>query len=337
MAPETQPLVSVVTPVYNGGKYLAECIESVLAQTYQNWDYVIANNCSTDRTLEIAQAYAAKDSRIHIYNNDKFLPIIANHNSAIRQISSESKYCKMVCADDLLLPECIERMVRVAEAFPSIGIVGAYGLEGARVLWEGLPYPSTFIPGREICRKSLLGGPYVFGTPHSLLYRSDLIRTRRSFYQEANPHADNEVCYEVLQSADFGFIHQILTLSVDRSDSNSAAARKLESYVLCSLSAVITHGPIYLSPEEYKVRLEQWMRQYYRALAKSWLRLRGKEFWSYHRERLMQLGHPLSPTRLAKAVVREIFRGVLHPLDALDGVLTWWPKALSGIERKRAR
>ena len=46
-----EPLVSVVTPVYNGDKYLADCVESVLKQTYQNWEYVIVNNCSTDRTL----------------------------------------------------------------------------------------------------------------------------------------------------------------------------------------------------------------------------------------------------------------------------------------------
>ncbi|MCB0227477.1 MAG: glycosyltransferase, partial [Anaerolineae bacterium] len=53
-----QPLVSVVTPVYNTDKYLADCIESVLAQSYDNWEYVIINNCSTDRSLEIAQRYA---------------------------------------------------------------------------------------------------------------------------------------------------------------------------------------------------------------------------------------------------------------------------------------
>ena len=66
MDPMKQPLVSVVTPVYNEEKNLAECIESVLAQTYPNWEYVIVNNCSTDRSLQIAESYAAQDKRIRV-------------------------------------------------------------------------------------------------------------------------------------------------------------------------------------------------------------------------------------------------------------------------------
>ena len=60
------PLVSVVTPVHNGEAFLRECIESVLAQTYSHWEYIIVDNCSTDRTLEIASEYAIKDTRIKI-------------------------------------------------------------------------------------------------------------------------------------------------------------------------------------------------------------------------------------------------------------------------------
>src|SRR2546425_13042121 len=105
------PLVSVVTPVYNGERYLRECIESLLAQTYEHWDYTIVNNCSTDRTLDIAREYAERDPRIRIHNNETFVRVIANHNIAFRQISPESKYCKPLAADDMLLPECLERMV----------------------------------------------------------------------------------------------------------------------------------------------------------------------------------------------------------------------------------
>jgi len=89
----SSPLVSVLTPVYNGAKYLSECIQSVLAQTYNNWEHVIVNNCSTDRSLEIAQNFAAKDRRIRVINNKKFVGLYRNHNIAVRQMSRESKYC----------------------------------------------------------------------------------------------------------------------------------------------------------------------------------------------------------------------------------------------------
>ena len=180
-----QPLVTVVTPVYNGEKYLVECIESVLAQTYQRLEYIIVNNCSTDRSPEIIKAYAEKDSRIRLHNNKELISAAENHHTGFRQMSPKSKYCKVVHADDWLFPECIEKMVNLAEENPSVGIVGSYRLDGNWVNLDGLPYPSHVLSGREICRAFLLGGPYVFGSPTSLLIRSDIVRNRDPFYDES--------------------------------------------------------------------------------------------------------------------------------------------------------
>jgi glycosyltransferase involved in cell wall biosynthesis len=135
MDSKSVPLVSIVTPVYNNADDLAECIESVLAQTYQNWDYTIVNNCSTDGSAEIARRYAAKDSRIRVHDNRQFLRAIRNHNHALRQISPESKYCKMVFADDWIFPRCLEEMVAMAERHPSVGIVGARAGGGVLGRW----------------------------------------------------------------------------------------------------------------------------------------------------------------------------------------------------------
>src|SRR5438552_13074119 len=96
MAATEQPLVSVLTPVYNGADFIAECIESVLNQTYQNYEYIIVNNCSKDRTLEIAQECAAKDNRIKIHDNTDFVGVIDNHNLAFGLMSPQAKYCKVV-------------------------------------------------------------------------------------------------------------------------------------------------------------------------------------------------------------------------------------------------
>src|SRR5262245_48451206 len=124
------PLVSVLTPVYNGEDYLAECIESVLAQTYRNFEYTIVNNCSKDRSLEIALSYAKKDSRIRVHDNEQFVGVIENHNIAFRLVSGSAKYCKVVSGDDFILPEYLTKVVEFAEANPTVGIVGSYQLSG---------------------------------------------------------------------------------------------------------------------------------------------------------------------------------------------------------------
>src|SRR5215472_5521109 len=175
MDSQSLPLVSIVTPVHNEEEYLAECIESVLAQTYQNWDYTIVDNCSTDGSIQIARQYAAKDRRIRVLENQQFLPALSNFNLALRQIAPASKYCKVVLGDDWIFPECLERMVAVAEEHPSVGMVSAYVLEGKQVKCLGLPTQTTFVPGREICRKHFLEDLYVFHSPSNVLYRADLV------------------------------------------------------------------------------------------------------------------------------------------------------------------
>src|SRR5262249_25128897 len=133
-----------------------------------------------------------------------------------------SRYCKIVHADDWLFPDCITQMVKVAELNPAAAIVGAYGLNGDRVVWDGLAYPSTVVSGRYICRRTLMGGFYVFGSLTSLLFRSDLVRRRKEFFNTNEFHvqfSDQEACYEVLQGSAFGFVHQVLTYTRQHDES----------------------------------------------------------------------------------------------------------------------
>jgi glycosyltransferase involved in cell wall biosynthesis len=311
---KSQPLVSVVTPVYNGEKYLAECIESVLAQTYQNWEYIIVNNCSTDQSLEIAQHYALKDARICVHNNSQFLALMQNWNHALGQISPASKYCKVVHADDWIFPECIEAMVKVAEAYPSVGMVSSYRLNENRVDLDGLPYPSTVVPGREICRLSLLGGNklYPFGSPTSLLIRSDLIRRRQAFYNESNIHADTEACYEILQSADYGFVHQVLTYTRRHNESMTSFNHNFNTDIVGRMIVLKKYGPIYLSKEEYEEVLEREIQGYHGFLARSMFVRKGKEFWVYHKNALKELGISFSWVRLIRPLFFEVMGRLLH-------------------------
>src|SRR5215831_14454563 len=93
------PLVSFVTPFYNTEAYLGECIESVLRQTYGNWEYILLNNCSTDRSAEIVESYAARyPDRIRVFQNSEHLSQVQNFNHVFELIPPGSKYCKFVQA-----------------------------------------------------------------------------------------------------------------------------------------------------------------------------------------------------------------------------------------------
>jgi len=326
MGLKSSPLVSIITPVYNNADDLPECIESVLAQTYQNWDYTIVNNCSTDGSGEIARRYAAKDPRIRVLDNQQFLRVIPNHNQALRQMSPECKYCKMVFADDWIFPHCIEEMVAVAEEHPTVGMVGAFGLENDQggawrrglVMWTGLPYPSRLVSGREICRRTFLEDMQVFGNATSHLYRSDLVRRRDAFYNESNLHADKEACIVLLKTHDFGFVHQVLTFTRLRPGSLATMAIDMQMDFGCQLYTLVTHGPDFLTAEEFEYCKNRLLTAYYNFLAVSVMRFRReKTFREFHKRKLSETVG-FSQTRLAGAVLARLYKAVLNPCETIE-------------------
>lgn len=328
-----QPLVSIVVPVYNNAEYLPECIESILAQTYENWDCTIVNNCSTDGSGDVARRYAAKDPRIRVHDNDQFLRAVPNHNNALRQISLDSKYCKIVFADDWIFPRCIEEMVSLAEENPSVSVVGAYGLEEHRVAWAGLPYRSRVVSGRDVCRRLFLEGLYVFGTSTSVLYRSDLVRAQDPFYNESNFHADMEACVVLLKSWDFGFVHQILTFKrLGAGSLTLSVAWDWMTYFGCMLSILVKHGPDYLDAGEFNASLDRLLTDYYNFLAISALRgRRDKKFWEYQKRKLNETVG-FSRARLIRAILARICRMILNPYESIVKLQTPKPTPSSGTQ-----
>lgn len=103
------PLISIITPNYNCARFIAQTIESVLAQTYTNWEMLIVDDCSTDGSYEIAQEYAEKDSRIKVFRNEKNSGAAISRNRAIEASSGE--YVAFLDSDDLWLPEKLEKQI----------------------------------------------------------------------------------------------------------------------------------------------------------------------------------------------------------------------------------
>jgi len=289
------PFVSIVTPFFNTQEFLAECIESVLPQTYRNWEYVLVDNQSTDGSSEIAQHYASRfPHKIRLIRTESFLTQVQNYNFALTCISPSSKYCKFIQADDWLFPDCVRSMVEVGESHPTVGIIGAYELEGDEVSLDGLPYSTSELSGTEVCRLFFLKDQYFFGSPTSLLLRSELIRSRRPFYDERlAPFEDGHVCFDLLKSWNFGFVHQLLTFSRRDNESIISPMRRFMLTFLVQLEMLVRHGRDYLSEEEYNRCLYAKERNYFIFLCKCALQGRSPEFWDFHRHGLATLDYVL--------------------------------------------
>ena len=103
-------LVSIITPAYNAAAYIAETIESVLAQTYTNWEMLIANDCSKDNTAEIVQSYAAKDKRIKLINLKQNSGAAVARNTAIQ--NAKGRYIAFLDSDDLWKKEKLQKQIQ---------------------------------------------------------------------------------------------------------------------------------------------------------------------------------------------------------------------------------
>lgn len=115
-------IITVLMPVYNAEKYIAEAIESILNQTYTDFEFLIINDGSTDNSLKIIESY--KDKRIRLINNETNIRLIATLNKGIDL--ARGKYIARMDADDISLPQRLEKQYTYMESHPEVGLLGSY-------------------------------------------------------------------------------------------------------------------------------------------------------------------------------------------------------------------
>ena len=101
--------VSIIMPNYNCEKFLSETIDSVISQTYADWELLIVDDCSTDNSVEVIKSYCEKDSRIKLFVNDKNSGAAASRNWALREATG--KWIAFLDSDDLWLPEKLKKQL----------------------------------------------------------------------------------------------------------------------------------------------------------------------------------------------------------------------------------
>lgn len=143
-----QPFISIILPVYNGSQFLAESIESCINQTYTNWELIIVNDCSTDNSLQIAEQYAGKDSRIRIVNNQINKKLPASLNEGFKYATG--KYYTWTSHDNRFHIDFLKVYVEYLESHPDTGfLTGTYQMmdEAGKLLdIVSLPDPQKYMP-----------------------------------------------------------------------------------------------------------------------------------------------------------------------------------------------
>jgi len=318
------PRVTVVTPFYNTARYLEQAIRSVLAQDYGNFEYILSDNRSTDGSLDIARRYEQLDPRIKVRTHEEFIGQDANYNRALRYMSADSAYCKIVQADDWIEPQCLTQMVAAGERHPSAAIIAACFIAGRVIGGSGLPFDRELFSGREACRTRLTGGGTYFGSPTCLLYRASVVRARDPFYDEAEMNADTQACFEILQSSDFVRLPQILMTLRRHEDSISTSLERYNPQLLLTYILIHKYGPKFLEPAELEDVQRRIRMRYYRMLASAWLNGASASFWEFHRAELARIGDKVRTGAVAAAVCELAADKLLNPKRTVEQLSDRW-------------
>ena len=145
------PLVSVIMPAYNSEKYIRSAIDSVLTQTYENFELILINDCSQDSTLTIMNEYAQKDGRIKVVSNKVNSGVSFSRNRTISM--SRGEYVAFIDSDDIWAPEKLEKQVQLISEIPDAVLV--YTASGF-VLHDGHRVDYILNVPDKISRKELL-------------------------------------------------------------------------------------------------------------------------------------------------------------------------------------
>ena len=203
------PLVSICIPLYNAVQYIAETFRCVQRQTYPNWELLIVENCSNDGSAEVIERLVAEadDDRIRLHVNDTHLDMAGNMNKALSLARGD--FIKLLCADDTITADCIEKQVAALRDHPravlaacSRNITGPDG----KVLMVRSSFPrSGLYAGGAVVQRCLRSGSNLIGEPTSVLMRASALDGLSKLNPEARYWIDFDFWTRLLSRGDMYF------------------------------------------------------------------------------------------------------------------------------------
>ena len=194
---ESTPLVSVIMPMFNSGRFIKQSIQSILSQTYKNFEYIIVDDGSLDCSWEIAEGFQKKDSRIYLIRLTKNQGVSAASNIALQY--ANGKYIARMDADDISTPERFSLQVRFMETHPEVGILGG-GIRYMDETGKLLGTPPMFHGDLSIRWHILIENPFFNPT---VMFRKAIVDYFDLRYETSSIYGDE----------DYDFLSRFLSLT----------------------------------------------------------------------------------------------------------------------------
>ena len=217
MTMDHPPEISIVIPVYNAQSYLADAIQSVLSQTYVDWELVAVDDGSTDRSLEILNDFARRDSRIRVLPMEH-AGICRTRNTGIH--AARGRYLAALDNDDVMLPDRLQAQFDFLESRPDYVAVGTAGM---LIDVEGDPINERTFPtsGEEVERELLAGRNPLMQS--SMMFRRDAVIAAGSYQDGRNFAEDYDLFLRLTEAGQIGNLAEVLMLQRQHVSRASAA------------------------------------------------------------------------------------------------------------------
>lgn len=258
-----EPLVSVCIPAYNNAGYIGETIESILDQTYRNLELIIVDDNSKDRTPEILQEYAEKDSRIKVYHNEKNLGMTGNWNRCLQLCTGE--YIKLICADDMIDKNAIAIEAEAMKEHAGVNLVESdtrlVDMSGKKTGAYKRYYKSGIVSGKKLAKTSLIWNDF-FGAPLNNLVRKKALEETGYFDKDFTYILDFDFWVRIACTGDVFIIHKLLNSFRVRKDSNTGMliGKDRETYVAEHRRLVEKHAKK-LGLTRFQIGFSVWFRK----------------------------------------------------------------------------
>lgn len=230
----TQPLVSIMIPNYNHSKYLDECIQSALNQTYKNIEIVVLDNSSDDNSVEIVSKYISNVVRVcrNTYN-------IFNTSYKVLDVLSGGKYKMMLCADDYIESDFVENAVKIMEKYPNVGYVHAerdFITDSGELLELDPFFNCSFISkGIDIMPLYMVT---TIGHPSQGIFRTEVFNKIGGYDMEIDHmNADRMLWFYLSNESDYAYIRKKSSrIRVGNQTETFVTQRNFQHPILCHLT-----------------------------------------------------------------------------------------------------